>query len=602
MSRYGRLFRYVFRYWPGLLCIVGLTVAMSAVAALQPWPLKLLVDHALGDAAVSDSLRSALAGMSLSPTPTVLVVLSALASVALFALNSGLNIGVTWAWATAGQRMVYDLAADLFLHLQRLSLLFHSQRSVGDSLSRLTGDTYCVYALTEGTIVAPLQQVLTLVAITAIAWQLDAQLTLLALSVAPVMAASSLIFGRQLKRRSRLKREAKARLVAVVHQALTAVPMVQAFAAERQNTQRFEQAAAEAVRVNQRGALALSGFNLVNGLTTTVGTAIVLYAGGQRVLSGAMSVGTLLVFLVYLRSMHGATKGLLSIYGKLKTVEASIDRVLEVLETQEEVRDAPDARPLPVPRAAPRGHVRLDGIRFGYEPGRPVLHRVNLEAKPGETLALVGPTGAGKSTLVSLIPRFFDPWEGRVLVDGHDAREVLISSLRANVSIVLQEPFLLPLTIAENIAFGRPEATRREVVAAAEAANADEFIRRMSEGYETVIGERGATLSGGERQRLSIARALLKDTPILILDEPTSALDAQTEWLLMEAVKKLMRGRTTFIIAHRMSTIRRADRIVMLENGQIVEEGTHGELVALNGRYHRFCSPPSPTGSLEVVA
>jgi ATP-binding cassette subfamily B protein/subfamily B ATP-binding cassette protein MsbA len=540
--------------------------------------------------------------MSLSPTPTVLVVLSALASVALFALNSGLNIGVTWAWAAAGQRMVYDLAADLFLHLQRLSLLFHSQRSVGDSLSRLTGDTYCVYALTEGTIVAPLQQVLTLVAITAIAWQLDAQLTLLALSVAPVMAASSLIFGRQLKRRSRLKREAKARLVAVVHQALTAVPMVQAFAAERQNTQRFEQAAAEAVRVNQRGALALSGFNLVNGLTTTVGTAIVLYAGGQRVLSGAMSVGTLLVFLVYLRSMHGATKGLLSIYGKLKTVEASIDRVLEVLETQEEVRDAPDARPLPVPRAAPRGHVRLDGIRFGYEPGRPVLHRVNLEAKPGETLALVGPTGAGKSTLVSLIPRFFDPWEGRVLVDGHDAREVLISSLRANVSIVLQEPFLLPLTIAENIAFGRPEATRREVVAAAEAANADEFIRRMPEGYETVIGERGATLSGGERQRLSIARALLKDTPILILDEPTSALDAQTEWLLMEAVKKLMRGRTTFIIAHRMSTIRRADRIVMLENGQIVEEGTHGELVALNGRYHRFCSPPSPTGSLEVVA
>jgi ATP-binding cassette, subfamily B, bacterial len=298
-------------------------------------------------------------------------------------------------------------------------------------------------------------------------------------------------------------------------------------------------------------------------------------------LDGSLSIGSILVFLSYLRSLYDPLEALMYTPSTIQGAAGSARRVLEILQIEREVTDRPGARPLP-PLA---GHVRLENVVFGYTPDRAVLQGVSLEVLPGQVIAVVGATGAGKTTLVSLVPRFFDPWHGRVIVDGHDVREVKVKSLRDQVGLVLQEPFLFPFTIAENIAYGRPGASRQEIQAAAAAANIHAFIERLPQGYDTQVGERGATLSGGERQRLSIARAFLKNAPILILDEPTSALDVETEAMLLEALQRLMKGRTTLIIAHRLSTIRNADRIVVVHEGRVVENGTHQELMDLGGHY-----------------
>jgi ATP-binding cassette subfamily B protein/subfamily B ATP-binding cassette protein MsbA len=369
-----------------------------------------------------------------------------------------------------------------------------------------------------------------------------------------------------------------------VHQTLSGLSVVQGFAQEDRQQRRFQEFAADAIRVNRReaGATAMLGL-AANGLAT-VGMAAILWQGGRHVLSGQLSVGQMLVFVAYLTSLQDQLRIMTEAYGSFQSARGSLDRVMEVLDVERDVVDRPGARSVP----AVRGAIRLECVSFGYDPGQPVLRDVSLEVKPGQTLALVGPTGAGKSTLVGLVPRFYDPWRGRVLVDGFDVRDLTVRSLRSHIALVLQEPFLFPLSVADNIAYGRPTANRAEIEAAARVANAHAFIERLPHGYDTLVGERGATLSGGERQRLSIARAVLKDAPILLLDEPTSALDAETEALLLEALERLRKGRTTLIIAHRLSTIRRADCIAVLENGTIVESGTHARLLADNRRYAQF--------------
>jgi len=520
-----------------------------------------------------------LAGISpFGLSPFVLVVAAGLASLVIFALNSALEAGLTLAWSVAGQRMAYDLSADLFKKMESLSLLFHHKHPVGDSLSRLTGDAYVVYTLAEGVLISPVQHLLTLVLLGAVAWRLDSQLTLLSFAVAPLTAAIALYLGRHLKARSRQSREAHSRLLSFVHQTLVALPVVQVFNAQARNGSRFHSLAEDAITLSQRGALLSGSLGLAGGLTRSIGMAAVLYYGGLRVLNGNLTVGALVVFVAYMRSLQGAVVGLLAVYAKMKSTEASLDRVAEILNANETIREAPKARRLPRPGKGKSRRLSFVQVSFGYEPDRPVIMDITLELLPGEVVALVGPSGAGKSTLACLIPRFYDPWQGQVLLDGVDVRDLQLSSLRADVAWVPQEPLLLPLSVTDNIRYGRPEASLTEVKAAAAAARAHQFIERLPHGYETVIGQRGTTLSGGEKQRLAIARALLKDSPVLVLDEPTSSLDAETEGLLLEALEVLMTGRTTLLIAHRMSTARAASRVVVLRDGRIRETGSGKQL------------------------
>jgi len=581
MHKYRILLHYAGRQRRSFLIIAILTISAALLAAAQPWPMAVVLDQVLKKLPRPDAMEAVFRWLGVNPTLPQLLLIAVFGGLLVFVLNSALEMGLTTAWTLAGRRMVYQLAEDLFARLQRRSLIYHSRNPVGDVMSRITGDCWCVNQMVDSLLFSPAHALLTIAVMVWLMGTMDGSLTVVAVAVAPAMVGASFLVGKPLQMAAKLKREIESRIQAHIQQTLTGIPVVQAFVQEDRERARFKQFADAAIRAQQRSTLLGSLNNLGSGLIMIMGTAVVLYLGARHVRDGRLTVGDLWVFIIYLGSLQAQMKTLAHTQTVFRSVNASVNRVMEELLTPPEVPEKVQAAALP----AARGHVRLEGITFGYEPERPVLRDVSLQARPSETIAIVGETGAGKSTLVSLVPRFFDPWQGRVLVDGKDVRDLQLLSLRRQVGLVLQEPFLFPFTIAENIAYGRPGATRQEIEAAARAANAHEFIERLDEGYDTVIGERGATLSGGERQRLSIARALLKDAPILILDEPTSALDAETEARLVEALERLMAGRTTFIIAHRLSTVRRADCILVLKDGRIVESGNHQQLLARGGVY-----------------
>jgi ATP-binding cassette subfamily B protein/subfamily B ATP-binding cassette protein MsbA len=600
LKTFGQLLPYGLRHWRGLAVVLITMLLSVGLDVLKPWPLKLLVDNVLGGQEVPAGFDRVLAVLPWSPGVKGLLVWVCVSTVLIFLAGMLMSMATTVASVAFGQRMTYDLGADLFLHLQRLSLIFHSRRSVGDTIARVTGDPYCIQVLITGVLLPLLQSMAALVTMFIVMYQLEPRMTLLALTVVPLMVLNIWLFGKRMRTRGRRRRDLEARMMSVVQVALNAIPAVQAFTREEQEHALFQSHAADTVAAYKEATLADMWFKFFVGLVTAIGTAAIMWIGTQAVLDGRITVGTILVFLAYLASLYGPLNSITYTASTLQYAAANAERVVEILHTPLDVRDLPDARDVKL-----RGHVCYENVVFGYEPAQSVLKGISFEAKPGEIVAIVGPSGGGKTTLANLLVRFFDPWSGRITIDGHDLRNLQVRSLRQQVAIVLQDPFIFPLSVADNIAYGRPAARREEIMAAAAAAAADHFILNLPQAFDAVVGERGATLSAGEKQRLSIARAFLKDAPILLLDEPTSALDARTERQLLDVLDSLMKYRTTFIIAHRLSTIRNANRILVIDHGEIVEHGRHEELVARNGLYaslYRQQMDLSPAGSTSVTS
>jgi ATP-binding cassette subfamily B protein len=599
--RLPRLCRWVLGYAARrrlpLLAVLLTMLLQVGLSVLKPWPMVFLIDYVLDAKPMPAWLRQLVEALPGAHTPLNLIGWSVGATVAIFLLGWALGLANEYAGISLGQRMTYDLAADLFARLQQLSLRFHTSKSVGDNIRRVTADCACISTILKDALLPVMSSVVTLILMFGVMWSYNIPLTLLSLAVVPYMVWVFRRYARPMMDLSYQQEQTESQIYDVVEQTFSAMPAVQAFCREPLNDQRFVQINRDTLAATMRLTRVELRFKILMGLATAVGTAAILWLGGSLGLEGLVSVGAIVLFLSYLGSLYEPLESMMYTLSTIQAATGSARRVLEVMETEREIGDRPGAAPM----ASARGRVDLEAITFGYEPDRPVLRGISLEVQPGESVALVGATGAGKTTLVGLLPRFYDPWQGRVRVDGQDVRDVTLKTLRRQIAIVLQEPFLFPLSIAENIAYGRRHATMEEIEAAARAARAHQFILELPRGYHTVIGERGATLSVGQRQRLSIARALLKNAPILILDEPTSALDAETEQLLMEAIEQLMARRTTFIIAHRLSTVRRAGRIVFLKDGVIAETGTHQELLARGGLYAGFYQAQFGSGSISSI-
>jgi ATP-binding cassette subfamily B protein len=579
-----RLAPFSWRRRGAMALVVFTTLAEVGLTLLEPWPLKVLVDNVLRNRPTTGLLHAVFVALPGPASREALLWWTVAATVLIFLLAWAAGLAASWARVRFGERVSFDVAGELFAHLQKLSLRFHLRHGIGSLIRRIMDDSGAIATIIQDAAIPVATAVVTVIVMVVIMLQLDILLTLLALAVIPAMAVAMRRYSGPMADRSYVQQEAEGLLYETVEQTLSGLPVVQAFAQEPAAERRLAADIDRIMDATIRMTWAQFRFKISLGAVTGLGTAAVFWVGAQHALSGQLSVGTILVFLAYLSALYSPLQDVSHGSSTVSEAVGSARRVVEVLDAPPEVVDRPGA----VALAAVRGEVRLDEVWFGYERGRPVLRGVGFEARPGEVVAIVGPTGVGKSTLAGLVPRFFDPDRGRVLLDGHDLRDLRLETVRQSVSLVLQESFLFPFSIAENIAYGRPGASREEIEAAARAANVHEFVSGLPDGYDTVLGERGATLSGGERQRVAIARALLKDAPVLVLDEPTSALDAETEQSLLGALERLMAGRTTLVIAHRLSTIRRADRILVLSAGEIVERGDHDELIALGGAYARM--------------
>lgn len=597
MKALALLAAYARPYRRQLAGVAVIAVLMVALDLSQPWPVKVVIDDVLKTGWKSHLTRLDLALLALTGgRRELLLSLTAGLILLLAALYGAADYLQACRVGIIGQRLTFDLRRRVYVHIQRLSLGFHEQRATGDLIARIIGDIEAIRTFVVSGLLTLISSGLTIVAVTGIMLLLNWQLGLLMVATGPLLFWAAYHYNREIKRASRIARRHEGRVTSVVQEVLASIRTVQAFTREAYEEERFEQQNQASLAANLESMVLQSRLTRLVGIVAAAGTGALVLWGGRQVLAGSLSAGSLLVAIAYLRTLYAPLRQLAKLSNVVGKATTSAERIEEILRERPQVCDRADARPAP----RFRGRVEFDCVDLAYVPGQTVLHQIALTVDPGQTIALVGPSGAGKSSIVSLVPRFYDPTAGCVRVDGVDIRTFTLESLRGQISIVLQESVLFHATIRENIAYGKPDASLDEVIEAARQANVHEFVSRLPLGYDTMVGDRGETLSGGERQRVAIARALIRNAPLLILDEPTAQLDVGSEHLTLEALDRLRGGRTTFIIAHRLSTVRAADRIAVVQAGRIVECGTHDALIARDGLYRRFCDPQFGFGALSA--
>ena len=566
ITLFRRLLKKLRPYRAAILGILVLNLLSTPLALLTPLPLKIVVDSVIGSEQIPTLLNSLLPE-AITRSNSGLLALATGLMIAITFLNHVRELGSSLLSAYTGEKLVLDFQTQLFGHVQRLSHQYHDSQGTSDSTYRIQYDTSAIRYIAIDGIIPFITASFTLASMLYITFRIDWQLALVALAVSPILFVITRIYRRRLRQQSRQIKKFESAALSVVQEVLIALRVVKAFGQEDYEQERFVHRSSDSMRARIRLSLAEGGLGLLLGLTTAAGTAAVLFIGVHNVQAGILTLGELLLVMGYLVQLYGPLKIIGKKAASLQSHLASVERAFSLLDEAPDVMERPDARPL----SRAEGTVVFSNVCFVYEQDFPILNNISFEVPAGTRVGIAGKTGAGKSTLVSLLTRFYDPTAGQILLDGVDLRDYKLVDLRDQFAIVLQEPVLFSTSIAENIAYGRPGASEDEIMEAAKAADAHDFIVSLPDSYETLVGERGMRLSGGERQRVALARAFLKDAPILILDEPTSAIDMKTESEIMEAMERLMDRRTTFMIAHRITTLENCDLLLMLEDGRLVD-------------------------------
>src|SRR3984893_507144 len=579
-SRKLRIGHLIRPHWKTLSFAIVAVMGVIVTDIFEPWPIKIVVDNLLQSKKLPNWLGHFVSGIFGQDKLAILNF--AVAAVAVIAVVGAISSYFEkYLTTSVSQWVAHDLRRPLYNHIQRLSLTEHDEARTGDLISRVTSDIEAIQDFVNSAMLGMLVNALTLLGMIGVMLYINWRFTLIALSVAPALFLVVFYFTRRIKKSSRAVRKKESELLSIVEEELTSVRVVKAFAREDYEVRRFTSQSRDNLEAALEARSIKAKLSPVVEVIVALGTCLVLWYGARLVLAGQLSAGLLIVFLLYLGKMYKPMRELSKMTDTISKAVVGYERIQEVLEIEVSVPD------LPQERRAPRfkGKIEFDHVNFAYDEKSPVLKDISFTIKPGQVAAVVGPSGTGKTTIISLIPRFYDPQSGEVRIDGKDVRDYTLKSMRGQISFVLQETLLFHASVWDNIAYGKPDAPPEQIMHAAKLANAHEFIEKMPEGYSTMIGERGATLSGGQRQRISIARAIIRDTPILILDEPTSGLDPDSEPTVIEALDRLMEGKTSIIIAHHLNAICHADIIFVVKDSELVEQGTHEELLAASGLY-----------------